>query len=140
MRYLIRCHSSRPPVDGCAEFEVEVIEMPPNTIQYHPVVVNCGCILLLLRAGDAPGSVTLLSTAETSSNSSSSSSSSSGGSGGAAEEAQRSLDLREGAVVFTAALEDVAISTGASGATFYRAHVNLGGSAEVFRSMQNNLP
>jgi hypothetical protein len=106
---------NRPPVVGCAEFEVELIEIPPHTSQYHPVAVNCGCILLLLRAGDAPGSVLLRTTSDSG-------------------ECQPALDLREGAVVFTAALEDVVITTGGSGATFYRAHVNLGGTAETFRT------
>lgn len=98
----------RPPVAECAEFEVELIEVPPHTTSYHPAVLPCGAILLLLRSGMTPESVVL--TAQ----------------GSATEGVQGSqLDLKEGAVVFTASGQDVSISTGAEGATFYRAHVNL---------------
>jgi len=95
-------------VAECAEFEVELIEVPPNTTSYHPAVLPCGAVLLLFRSGSAPGSVIL--TAQ----------------GCESEGVQESvLDLKEGAVVFTAAGQDVSITTGADGATFYRAHVNL---------------
>lgn len=96
---------------------MELIEVPPHS-QYSPVVVNCGCILLLLRCGDAAdtaeGKVTVSHT--TSSNSTE----------GATE--QTPLSLQVGAVVFTAAAQQVSIVVGAGGATFYRAHVNLGGA------------
>eukprot|EP00598_Pedospumella_elongata_P015979 CAMPEP_0185002268 /NCGR_PEP_ID=MMETSP1098-20130426/73461_1 /TAXON_ID=89044 /ORGANISM="Spumella elongata, Strain CCAP 955/1" /LENGTH=125 /DNA_ID=CAMNT_0027529739 /DNA_START=23 /DNA_END=397 /DNA_ORIENTATION=+ len=98
----------RPPVAECAEFEVELIELPPHTTSYHPAVLPCGAILLLLRSGMTPESVIL--TAQSS----------------ATEGVQESpLDLKEGAVVFTAARQEVSITAGAEGATFYRAHVNL---------------
>ncbi len=62
----------------------------------------------MLQAGAAAGSVVLH--AESTS-----------GGGGEAD----LLDLKEGAVVFTAARQKISITTGAEGATFYRAHINL---------------
>ena len=92
----------------CAEFEVELIDVPPHTTSYHPAVLPCGAILLLLRSGMTPESVVLTVH------------------GSATEGVQESrLDLKEGAVVFTVAGQDVRITAGAEGAIFYRAHVNL---------------
>jgi hypothetical protein len=68
------------------------------------VRVSCGSILLLQNCGDAEESVTLVPQ----------------------EGEGETLTLRTGAVVFTSAGQDVCISTGAGGAVFYRAHVNLG--------------
>lgn len=82
--------------------------MPANTSLYQPITLPCGCLLLLLQAGAAAGSV-VLHVESTS---------------GDAGEAEL-LDLKEGAVVFTAARQKIFITTGAEGATFYRAHVNL---------------
>jgi hypothetical protein len=98
---LCRC---RPPADCCAEFEVERIELPAHAAGYRPVRVNCGSILLLQSGGDADEGVTLVPQ----------------------EGEGEALTLRTGAVVFTSAGQDVCISTGAGGAVFYRAHVNLG--------------
>lgn len=113
----------RPPADCCAEFEVELIEIPPHS-QYSPVVVNCGCILLLLCCGhsnpsyNGDGQVTI-SCLSNSNNSTCNTE-------GATVSDQVALSLQVGAVVFTGAAEQVCISVGAGGATFYRAHVNLG--------------
>lgn len=109
--------SHRPPVAECAEFEVELIEVPPNTTSYHPAVLPCGAVLLLFRAGTSPHNVILTSQ-------------NSPGSATAGVEGMEGLegsvlDLKEGAVVFTATGQRVSIATGAEGATFYRAHVNL---------------
>eukprot|EP00429_Kryptoperidinium_foliaceum_P092601 CAMPEP_0176184790 /NCGR_PEP_ID=MMETSP0121_2-20121125/1005_1 /TAXON_ID=160619 /ORGANISM="Kryptoperidinium foliaceum, Strain CCMP 1326" /LENGTH=224 /DNA_ID=CAMNT_0017523193 /DNA_START=36 /DNA_END=706 /DNA_ORIENTATION=+ len=91
----------RPPADCCAEFEVEIIELPPNTQKYEPVKVNCGSILLLCQSGTGAGSTMI-------------------------ECEGPGQVLKEGAVVFTGAGETVHITTGQDSAVFYRAHVNLG--------------
>lgn len=102
----------RPPADCCAEFEVERIELPARTTGYHPIRVDAGCILLLQSAGEdhsaAATEVKLTAVRE-------------------GEQSETTLHLAVGAVVYTSAGQDVTISTGASGAVFYRAHVNLGG-------------
>lgn len=87
---------------------MELIEVPANTAAYRPPVLPCGAVLLLFKAGSAASSAVL--------------NTQSGAEGS-------ELDLKEGAVVFTAAGQDVTITTGAEGATFYRAHVNLTGTA-----------
>lgn len=74
--------------------------MPANTTAYQPPLLPCGCVLLLLKTGSGVSSVVLSTASE-------------------------ELTLQEGAVVFTAAGQDVSVTTGADGATFYRAHVNL---------------
>lgn len=101
--YIHTTSINRPPADCCAEFEVERIEIPANTTDYHPITVDCGSLLLLLQStSDHPSvKVTTVRTNE-------------------------SLLLREGGVVFTGANEEISITTGETGATFYRAHVNLG--------------
>jgi hypothetical protein len=97
-------------VDCCAEFEVERIDLPPHTVDYQPVRVSCGCIYLVQNLGSTAGDSTIAMEAEGS-----------------------TLHLKEGAVVFTAAGEAVKITTGAGGATLFRAHVNLGGTEKLFR-------
>lgn len=87
---------------------MELIEVPANTTAYHPPALPCGAVLLLFKAGSAASSAVITTQSGVESS---------------------ELDLKEGAVVFTAAGQDVAITTGAEGATFYRSHVNLTGTA-----------
>ena len=88
----------RPPPRLCAEFEVEMCKIPPNAEAYHPSVIDCGCILLLIK-----GNTCMI-----------------------CEGSQPFAPLKLGSVLFISANCDITILAGKEGVVFYRAHVNRG--------------
>ena len=87
----------RPPPEF-SEFEVEVCTLPPNSPPYHPVVLDCGSILLVLK-----GTTCTI-----------------------AEVVGEEEPLPMGSIIFLAANKDVTITAGSDEACYYRAHVNMG--------------
>mmetsp|Transcript_20544 Transcript_20544/g.28313 ORF Transcript_20544/g.28313 Transcript_20544/m.28313 type:complete len:413 (+) Transcript_20544:22-1260(+) len=95
----------RPPVDCCSEFEVEIITVPAQVAAYRPLVVACGCILLLMSGSGV--SITCHQ-------------------GVGDGQTLGITALRTGTVLFVEANAVVTVTTGNDSAVFYRAHVNLG--------------
>ena len=89
-------------MDCCSEFEVELITVPAQVASYKPLVVACGCILLLVSGSGV--SITCQQ--------------------GLGE--NQSATLQTGSVLFVVANALVTLSTGVDSAVLYRAHVNLG--------------
>ena len=42
----------RPPLDSCAEFEVEISELPPHTVDHRLIVIPSGSIILIMMEVD----------------------------------------------------------------------------------------
>lgn len=88
----------RPPPRLCAEFEVELCNIPPNADPYHPSVIDCAYLLLIFK-----GNTTMIC------------------------EGNKPLQpIKVGSVYFVSANSDITVVAGADGVVFYRAHVNLG--------------
>lgn len=86
----------RPPLDSCAEFEVEVTTIPANTAEYTLITGNYASILIAVE-----------------------------GAGSTFKSDQTSLTVGMGSVLFVAANTAVTVSTSDCSLQFYRAHVNL---------------
>jgi hypothetical protein len=88
----------RPPPRLCAEFEVELCNIPPNADPYHPSVIDCAYLLLIFK-----GNTTMMC------------------------EGNKPLQpMKVGSVSFVSANSDITVVAGSDGVVFYRAHVNLG--------------
>jgi hypothetical protein len=88
----------RPPPRLCAEFEVELCNIPPNADPYHPSVIDCAYLLLIFK-----GNTTTMC------------------------EGNKPLQpMKVGSVSFVSANSDITVVAGSDGVIFYRAHVNLG--------------
>lgn len=92
-------------MDCCSEFEVELISVPAQVASYKPLVVACGCIMLLMS-----GSGVSIAYQE----------------GVEEQTIVKTTTLMKGSVLFVVANAHVTVSTGLDPAVFYRAHVNLG--------------
>lgn len=42
----------RPPLDSCAEFEVEISQLPPHTVDHKLIVIPSGSIILIMMEAD----------------------------------------------------------------------------------------
>lgn len=88
--------ADRPPMDSCAEFEVEVTTVPAHTTDYQLRSGHYASLLLV-----AEGEATFTRSGDV-------------------------LSVRKGSVLFIASDSTVTVSTGECQFQFYAAHVNLG--------------
>jgi mannose-6-phosphate isomerase len=89
----------RPPLDVCAEFEVERTELPAGLQAYSPVTVNCGCLIIVTQ-----GTGVVVQTME-----------------------ELGVQLMPGSVVFIPANSSSQFKVDESSSlVYFRAHVNLG--------------
>jgi len=86
----------RPPLDCCAEFAVEVTNVPAETNNYSMVTGNYASILVITEGTNCEF-----------------------------KQGSDSIAVGTGSVVFIAANTPVTVTTTATPLEFYRAHVNL---------------
>ena len=126
----------RPPLDSCAEFEVEISQLPPHTVDYRLIMIPSGSIILIMIEVDGGSQTYSSCTGDGTKDDDGFSSCADSGSSDSrsvaliarmkASSKSDVISVVSTSIYYVPASEIVMITTYDQPVSIYRAHVNLG--------------